>query len=385
MNMAGRVNAIVTQYLGLVQYPRTLFNCCEDPQVVCVDGIVLSVEAKRLRHQETPWRNTNALKTRFTNRKQRSLILFNAAQRELVKLLMGEGLLEVDMCKLDDDFEDHPVMVYLLSNVVQHQNDPCLFVVPLILREFVHCITKDIVPASSLAPYGTWKVLKDILATQIATMNHRSVLAKLSPIINQVVTHITQVAACQESTARAMKLLGYIIERAEACFVPQFRSYSNPITYVAPDERQQYPNPFIEAVETGAFFPSMPYHSVVRDINFGKETTNCTKEYKQSGRLGAGTLLFWCGIHRKCIGFYMLPSAESCQHVYTILLSRFKRMPRVVIYDNGCNLNEYVLNRAPEPFKGSYILSDGFHWKNHVNCASTFNSKLYSDLNGMLL
>ena len=111
---------------------------------------------------------------RFTNRKQRSLILFNAAQRELVKLLMGEGLLEVDMCKLDDDFEDHPVMVYLLSNVVQHQHDPCLFVVPLILREFVHCITKDIVPASSLAPYGTWKVLKDILATQIATMNHRT-------------------------------------------------------------------------------------------------------------------------------------------------------------------------------------------------------------------
>ena len=40
--------------------------------------------------------------------------------------------------------------------------------------------------------------------------------------------------------------------------------------------------------------------------------------------------------------------------------------PGVVIYDNGCNLHNYCLNRQPNFFKRTWFLVDRFHWPNHV-------------------
>ena len=39
--------------------------------------------------------------------------------------------------------------------------------------------------------------------------------------------------------------------------------------------------------------------------------------------------------------------------------------PQVIIYDNGCNLHNYCLNREPLFFKNSWFLVDRFHWPNH--------------------
>ena len=100
--------------------------------------------------------------------------------------------------------------------------------------------------------------------------------------------------------------------------------------------------------------------------------------------MAAGTLAFWCAIHRKCIGFLVLKSAESVEHVYNILLTRFKILPLVIIYDNGCNLWEYIFNRSPEYFCKSMVLCDAFHWCNHTNCFSGFDFKEYPFLNGKL-
>ena len=40
--------------------------------------------------------------------------------------------------------------------------------------------------------------------------------------------------------------------------------------------------------------------------------------------------------------------------------------PSVIIYDNGCNLHQYILNREPVHFKSSWLLVDRFHWPNHT-------------------
>ena len=39
--------------------------------------------------------------------------------------------------------------------------------------------------------------------------------------------------------------------------------------------------------------------------------------------------------------------------------------PSVAIYDNGCNLHNYSLNREPNFFKRTWFLVDRFHWPNH--------------------
>lgn len=40
--------------------------------------------------------------------------------------------------------------------------------------------------------------------------------------------------------------------------------------------------------------------------------------------------------------------------------------PSVIIYDNACNLHQYILNREPVHFKSSWLLVDRFHWPNHT-------------------
>jgi hypothetical protein len=100
-----------------------------------------------------------------------------------------------------------------------------------------------------------------------------------------------------------------------------------------------------ELLQTGCFFPHYPIRKEVKDGGFKgsiKESDNCIKSYKSSGRLGAGVLLFWCLEHRECIGFTVLRSAESCKDVYEIMSTRANMLPEILVYDNACNLFEVL-------------------------------------------
>ena len=70
----------------------------------------------------------------------------------------------------------------------------------------------------------------------------------------------------------------------------------------------------------------------------------------------------------------VLPSAESLEMVYTTIITRFPIIPKVIVYDNACNLSEYCLNRNPNLFKDSVFLVDAFHYKSHTNCSHSYDS-----------
>lgn len=105
-----------------------------------------------------------------------------------------------------------------------------------------------------------------------------------------------------------------------------------------------------ELLKTGCFFPKFPVKATLRDVHLStqiaEEKSQCTKQYKSTGRLGAGLMLLWCVKHRECLGFTVLLKGESCKELYDILSTRFTQMPRVVIYDNACNLFE-VFSHSP--------------------------------------
>jgi hypothetical protein len=142
-----------------------------------------------------------------------------------------------------------------------------------------------------------------------------------------------------------------------------------------------YMNDTDELMRTGVYFPN---HPIVRTCARTKialsNNSSCTKNYQSSGKLGAGIILFWCAKHRLCIGFLLLESAESCEYVYSTLVTRFKRIPKTIIYDNACNLSEYCLNRAPELFIDTKFLVDAFHYSGHTNCSHSFNSALHQSM-----
>lgn len=105
-------------------------------------------------------------------------------------------------------------------------------------------------------------------------------------------------------------------------------------------------DPIDELLHTGYFFPNFPVTSKVTDVFVTRksEDESCNKEYKKSGKLGAGVVLYWCIKHRECIGFNILETAESCQSIYDVLSSRSTILPKMMIYDNACNLFEVPIN-----------------------------------------
>ena len=54
-----------------------------------------------------------------------------------------------------------------------------------------------------------------------------------------------------------------------------------------------------------------------------------------------------------------------------ILYSLICIAPTTFIYDNGCNLHNYCLNRAPQYFPNTWFLIDRFYWPNHTGKFNT--------------
>jgi hypothetical protein len=67
----------------------------------------------------------------------------------------------------------------------------------------------------------------------------------------------------------------------------------------------------------------------------------------------------------------------SFDQVFDVLVTRFKKAPSLIVYDDACRLQEYVLNREPEFFANTKFLVDSFHYKSHVNCNPSYNSGEY--------
>ena len=51
--------------------------------------------------------------------------------------------------------------------------------------------------------------------------------------------------------------------------------------------------------------------------------------------------------------------------------------PSKLIYDNGCNLHSYCLNREPDFFMKTRFFVDKFHWKNHTGKMYCKHSMLF--------
>lgn len=135
-----------------------------------------------------------------------------------------------------------------------------------------------------------------------------------------------------------------------------------------------------ELWKTGFFFPEYKVKRRISDIKIPGEQFPCTKNYQPGKTMGPGTIYFFCVEHQKCIGFIVLHKPESLRIITHTLLTRFEIMPEIILYDNGCNLNEYILNRYPNEFKNTRFLVDGFHFNSHVNCSPSYDSSALPEI-----
>ena len=66
-----------------------------------------------------------------------------------------------------------------------------------------------------------------------------------------------------------------------------------------------------------------------------------------------------------------------------ILSTRFSCAPKLLVYDNCCNLFKYCMSRTPWLFKDTRFVVDRFHYRDHVGCSEEFNMDTYEELKNM--
>ena len=79
------------------------------------------------------------------------------------------------------------------------------------------------------------------------------------------------------------------------------------------------------------------------------------------------------------LGNEVMSQCESPKIWFQIFFTRFPQPPRVIVYDNGCKLHVYCLNREPGYFQNTLFLVDRFHWRGHTGCSSGYNLDLYGE------
>ncbi|XP_035659097.1 uncharacterized protein LOC118404183 [Branchiostoma floridae] len=132
-----------------------------------------------------------------------------------------------------------------------------------------------------------------------------------------------------------------------------------------------YPAP--PPTSTLSFFPSLPQlcglpRYAVEEASKSREKDSCRKESYGHHSLTPGLFTLFCP-HGVCYGFTAMQSCESPRHPFEILRTRFPVAPRVVVYDNSCQLHKYAMNREPHFFQKTVFLVDRFHFKGHVGCS----------------
>ena len=110
--------------------------------------------------------------------------------------------------------------------------------------------------------------------------------------------------------------------------------------------------------------------------------TGCNKNFLQGrGRTG-GVMTIFCP-HGFCYAGFILPKAESRDHLFSFMVKYLEKPPKYLVYDFGCAALDYCLNRLPGWFKDMVVVVDRMHWDNHTACCSSFNMRIYEDLDGI--
>ena len=121
-----------------------------------------------------------------------------------------------------------------------------------------------------------------------------------------------------------------------------------------------------------------PLRKYLADYQSQGTQPSCTKHKEAKRKLLPGMVLGWCHQCKRCLFMSVMANAESPRTVFEVVYTLCRDAPRSIIYDNACNLLQYVLNREPEFFKNTRFAVDAMHYREHKHCGPDFDSSLYA-------
>ena len=128
-----------------------------------------------------------------------------------------------------------------------------------------------------------------------------------------------------------------------------------------------------------------------------KDDDICAKRIQEKRDFSHGIFSVGCCCkYNITYGYELMLQPESTHNLFRFLMSRDIKKTgenrlKGVVYDNACNLNQYVLNREPREFEFLRMLVDGSHWsghkkyknnkskkqRGHLGCCDGFNFNQY--------
>ena len=103
----------------------------------------------------------------------------------------------------------------------------------------------------------------------------------------------------------------------------------------------------------------------------------CPKSYRASESHSRGIFTVQCYCrYPKILRLSVMSECEGVSTAISVLLSRFKHLPRACYYDNACNMLRSIDLRLPWINETCLIVCDRFHYKGHT-CNSVCDPDSY--------
>jgi len=131
------------------------------------------------------------------------------------------------------------------------------------------------------------------------------------------------------------------------------------------------------AMQTRAFYYQEFEKNQGEDVEFQENARSCRKHYTKSESHSPGIFTVQCVCsHPKLIGISVMQECEGVSTALSVLLARFRRLPRVCYYDNACNMSKSIILRCPWVNDDCIIVCDRFHYHGHT-CNSIWDPSNY--------
>jgi hypothetical protein len=125
-------------------------------------------------------------------------------------------------------------------------------------------------------------------------------------------------------------------------------------------------------------FRKVPANYVVDAHN--KSDAACGKYANRRSRFMPGVLLVFCLDHGTFLGFHVMHNHESPRTLFELFFTRWRVAPRLICYDNACNLAKFCLAREYAFFKRTKFVIDKLHFYAHKLCSPVYNPYFHWEL-----
>ena len=347
-----------------------LFNCHHcgtDVECVIMDGIMMGSRQDLLPHFDRPEISKTIIPECSLDDR---VFLNNATARRNLSAYAGlsrgryvasERLSIKDFKELCQSLQQKPSLLQIVKEAGRNCPKSHQKLLGEIARGSPTCGMLQITNKAEYAQ--VWEILRAV------AKNDRSVVSCNLDLLKMTAPMLVDILTAEDVNGHSLALLvDDLLKHVEAPFhLPQPEDAS----YAAASEA----NKLLE------FFPNRPLlrgaANYKADGSKSALVTGCRKDTMHHNTLTPGLFTLFCP-HGVCLGFQIMENAESPKTAFDILVRRFDKMPKLIIYDNACKLHLYCLKREPMRFRNSRFMVDRLHFrKGHIGCSLGYSMDSY--------